>query len=688
MSNGTSMRKNWIIIGLTFIIAINVAGSLYWLDQNIVLVGRDASGHLERTIKAANTFSEPFPRSLFQLFTLHDYRPPLLYMAAQPFYALFGYSFDIAQLVNVTLLPIILLLTYHLAQKITTAYTALFATLMLGLFPMMAALSRLFYMEHLLTTMLLINLIALLNSDGFQHRRWTLVWGISLGAAMLVKWTAPIYLVLPVLYTLWKANIRQHIAIPKVYWTRLLIALVAGAGISLLWYLPNRAEAIDFALGDWQILCWSILVTAAIYTLWRQPNRANNFTSALVLALVLASLWYVPKIDFLFRLTDVAFGTDRGNQSSLNLLQHENYTRYFTIFVQQHLGILATILILPLPLVVWMGKLSKLRGGPAGPRHPFILLWLVLLSTYLLLMLLAQSNARNLVPLLPIIAVLLADTLRHYSTKIQIAIGAIWLVVLAFQWSIYTFDEMADVYHIAPQLWVSGDYHEWPATGSTDPGYWVQPDILAQIDEPDAEKPVGLGMLIDSQELHRGSFRYLIAANQHNIELTNLTEPENKGWSELIANEWLLVKDGDNSGVRDPGTTLLQRINDGDPIFHQLYQPRHDYTLPNGEAVTLYLRAKGPRHPQDFPVLLIQTSTIADHINMWWSDHATLYFPNEDVATWVGIHELIPNQERGSVLINQDENQTIDAVLNDVTGTILAATRYDTPPNTSIFVWL
>jgi 4-amino-4-deoxy-L-arabinose transferase-like glycosyltransferase len=79
---------------------------------------------------------------------------------------------------------------------------ALLATAVTAFLPILMGMSRLYYTENFLTTVLLLNLLALVKSGGFQRRGWALVWGITLGLALLVKWTAPIYIVLPTLFVL------------------------------------------------------------------------------------------------------------------------------------------------------------------------------------------------------------------------------------------------------------------------------------------------------------------------------------------------------------------------------------------------------------------------------------------------------------------------------------------------------
>jgi hypothetical protein len=275
---------------------------------------------------------------------------------------------------------------------------------------------------------------------------------------------------------------------------------------------------------------------------------------------------------------------------------------------------------------------------------------------------------------LPLIAIVLTDCLRSQIRSIALAFGLIWLVVLGLQWSIYTFDGMAWLYERSPQLWVSGDYLAWPATGPSDPGYWIQPDVLMEIGNPQGEA-ASFGMLVDAWELHRGSFRFLIAAMKLNIELMALTEPASRGWSDLLANQWVLLKDGDNSAAHDTGRQVIRRILGGDPLFGLLYKETKRYTLPNGETAILYHRAEGPAHPYEYPVVLIETTPIAEAINRYWSKGATLYFPNIDTATWVGIHDL----KADHIVIPQTAGETAATLLSEAVGPIFAATRYDTP---------
>ena len=194
----------FIYAGLAIVVLFAVGGSAYWVNHNVVLVGRDAAGHLEQSILVAKALASRSWQGLFEATVLDEYRPPGLYLLTQPAYWLFGRDRQIALIPNIAMLGAVVVLTFVLARKVAGNRLALFAALLVSLLPMAAAMARLYYMETLLTTALLLALLALLKSDGFAARRWALAWGAGLGVMLLVKWTTPIYLLVPVLYVLWR----------------------------------------------------------------------------------------------------------------------------------------------------------------------------------------------------------------------------------------------------------------------------------------------------------------------------------------------------------------------------------------------------------------------------------------------------------------------------------------------------
>ena len=227
-----------VYAGLAVVVLLAVGGSAYWVYHNVVLVGRDAAGHLEQSILVAKTLASSSWQGLFEATVLDEYRPPGLYLLTQPAYWLFGRNQQTALIPNIAMLGAVVTLTFVLARKVLNDWLALFAALLVSLLPMAAAMARLYYMETLLTTALLLALLALLRSDGFASRRWALALGAGLGVMLLVKWTTPIYLLVPVLYVLWRHDFwraqRRALQAPAIDWRRALLSLAAAAALALL----------------------------------------------------------------------------------------------------------------------------------------------------------------------------------------------------------------------------------------------------------------------------------------------------------------------------------------------------------------------------------------------------------------------------------------------------------------------
>ena len=60
-----------------------------------------------------------------------------------------------------------------------------------------------FYTENFITAMVMLNLLALMESKRFTRRGWSLIWGVSAALGMLVKWTFPVYVFIPLLLVIW-----------------------------------------------------------------------------------------------------------------------------------------------------------------------------------------------------------------------------------------------------------------------------------------------------------------------------------------------------------------------------------------------------------------------------------------------------------------------------------------------------
>ncbi len=629
-------------------------------------MGRDAAGYIGTTLEQYAALQHINLQTLFQLFTSDGYRTPALYVAAQPFLRWFGSTADGAQMVNVLLVAAIVPLTWLLARQVASAWTALYAALLVALLPLIAAMGRLFYTEALLTAAVIVNLIALYRCEGFARRGWALLWGASLGIGLLVKWTMPIYIALPALWVLVGMRRALRTGAVAFNWRSLFIAAATGAGFALLWYWPNRAAAQEFFLGGWLFWGWFAIAACATYFMLEGRGPLPHLAAALLVAAWIASLWYLPHIDFARTLfsTDVERGSDRAGLFSIY-----TWTRYFGYLYREQLGPLVTWIVAPVVLFPWLRALVRRNtlGSVAG--RDSALLWLSLLSGYRALALLAQSNARNIAPLMPQLCVLVALAVADYRPLLRTLFGAGIAGVLLVQWLGVTVDRFPP-YTAARSLWVMDQYSMAPASDSTDPALWIGPELLDIVTANAAERQT-LAMLVNVPWLHRGNLRYLIRQADANVLIRDFTEAD-ASWPRLIGSPWVLAKDGDNRDVSPEGNALIARIGD-DPLFARLYTPARTWDLPTGERITLWQRTAGPNFVARPAGAEEQAAAAAELIRSGWSEHATLVYTGLDRAAWVSRADP-PNGR--TVLAFSAEGLDADA-LEPLSGTLFVVLELD-----------
>lgn len=625
---------------LTAVIAVHLLGSLYWMAANVVLVGHDSSKYLWNSLQIHSLLATVDLQTLWAAITFSDYRAPGLFLAVQPLYRLLGPTMDAAQLLNVALFGAVLWLTWRIGRDLAGPAVGLFAALLAGFFPLLFGMARLFYTEMFLTALVLLNLWALQRSDGFARRRWALLWGASLGLGLLVKWTMPIYIALPCAWVLWqargerwrRAGARQSGAGELL---RLAVAAALGLGLAALWYWPNRAAAAAFPLGAGMFWIGGALAAGLFYLLHRPGGRAANLAAGLLLAAAIAGLWYLPYADFAQRLLEE--DAERGQEFAF-LRPLENALAYRRYLEVEHFGTLGFRLLLPAALAPWAVAAWRRRSLAPGSR----LLWLSILSALLVLLALMQRNSRNLTPLLPHFAILAAVALFSYPRLWRNLIGGLWLAVLAVQWAFLTFDGLRPLHLQSTELWVRSIYAQPPASGATDPGFWIGPELLDQMAMGFAgDEPLTLGTLVNRHELHPGMLSYLIAAAEQPFAVRNLTDND-ATWGDLLTSYWLLTSNGEEKNVEAAGRALRRRIAAGDPLFDALFNLAGRWPLPDGSTVSLYAREAGPGFPDSAPENVERGRAIADALRAAYHPGATVIYATPDLAAWVGMHDPTP----------------------------------------------
>lgn len=233
------VNRNYVLLAL-LILFCAVNNIIILSNDNTPLLW-DGGGYFYKSLKYYDVFSN-LDSSLIPRFNdVSRYRPPLFLLSSLPFYLIFGKSPDIAVLTNIVYLIILLLSVYGIGKRIYSEEVGLFASFIVSTFPILYGLSRSYWLDFPLTAMVSLSVYLLLMTDYFRDRRYSLLFGISVGLGMLTKWTYLIFLTGPFLYFLvssFKGNLGEHEKSNRPA-LNATISILVGMVVASFWYVPN-----------------------------------------------------------------------------------------------------------------------------------------------------------------------------------------------------------------------------------------------------------------------------------------------------------------------------------------------------------------------------------------------------------------------------------------------------------------
>jgi 4-amino-4-deoxy-L-arabinose transferase-like glycosyltransferase len=175
--------------------------------------------------------------------------PPLVYWVTDVFYAVLGTeAMWVAILSNAVWIGILAFATYGLGRRLWSPRCGWLSVAFVVTAPMIVSASKEYMLDLPLTAMAALALYLLVRSDGFASRRFSLLFGLACGAGLLVKWTLPLVLALPLLHATAAAlaDARQNRRFER-------LAHLAGAaaltfGVCGLWYVHNFTKILGGAV--------------------------------------------------------------------------------------------------------------------------------------------------------------------------------------------------------------------------------------------------------------------------------------------------------------------------------------------------------------------------------------------------------------------------------------------------------
>lgn len=249
------MIKNYIpktmsgYFAIIFVIII-VIFNITWLVKDQTPPTYDPAWYLENSEIMYHSLIEKGLTGFYDAFsTAFRTKAPLISVLPIPFYIIFGNSENVAYLSLILCTFILNFYLFRLTTLIKDKKTAFLSIIIFNTFPAIIGISRSFFVEYFLISVILAWFYYLLKSQHLTDKKITTILGIILGIGMLLKVLFPIYIFAPTIFYIYISYKNRKIGTKKFFYNCLKI-LFLGLIIASTWYYKNLISIFLFALSN------------------------------------------------------------------------------------------------------------------------------------------------------------------------------------------------------------------------------------------------------------------------------------------------------------------------------------------------------------------------------------------------------------------------------------------------------
>ncbi|MFC2092174.1 ArnT family glycosyltransferase, partial [Elusimicrobiota bacterium] len=250
------MKKKTLYLLILIIICYTVC-NIYWVKkENIRYVFQGLySHHFFISLNTYNLITRLDWTNLL-IFIKQGPYPPLFQLLTSLAIFLFGKSYTgIVVLPNILLFSITIFFIYKIGTLIEDSATGLIAAFFFSSYPMVYGLSRLYCFNFALMTVTVFSIYCLLRTDNFLDVKWSVLFGLSLGAGMMTKYPFAAFLAGPVIYSYIKAVRTDNFKIKRII--NVTTATLIGILLSLPRYnhkgmlIKIMTDPFNESIGPW-----------------------------------------------------------------------------------------------------------------------------------------------------------------------------------------------------------------------------------------------------------------------------------------------------------------------------------------------------------------------------------------------------------------------------------------------------
>lgn len=366
----TSIRRHQLILFCLFsLILFHGISNFFWIKSDYYIPRHDENQYLSKSVNTLRLLKEPSRMTLVDFLEVEPKnRPHLFPMSAWPFFFFGGISYDSACLANSFFLIIVILATFGIGRSFGNPERGLLAAFIVSFYPFVLKFSRFFWSEIALMACCATALYFLIKTKNFKSTGYSIGLGIVITAGLLTQQRFFFFILTPILLTIFFLVFPPRKSCPELKKYR-------GRRLVnlLLCLLIPTILAVPYYLYYFQVFFtkFSYGITGGAW----EPVKGTFTPQAL--------FWYLGQI-----------------QKTTSLF-------FFIIFVTGFISLLI------------------------GRNRKFLLLLLTFVGCYLILTFYPAKDARYISPLLPIAAVITAESIWLLRTKILKAISILLIIIFS-----------------------------------------------------------------------------------------------------------------------------------------------------------------------------------------------------------------------------------------------------------------
>lgn len=389
----------YFILLAIFIFQI-ILGTYYILTDTRVLA-HDQSLHLTLALVYSKLISAG---KFIEIIGVSGYYPPFFHLSTVPLYV-FGISEDISIFINFAYLAVLLFSVYGIGAILFDKKTGLLAAFLISCYPFIITFGRDYMLEFALISLIGLSLYLLLKSDNFNNRLYSVFFGIALAGSLLMKWSAIIFLLVPMALLLID-NFRKC-----AYCGKPSVQIRQGLkGFCSKKHLQNYTSKPG-----------------------EKAQPGINFIIAMVVAFIIAGIWYLPNINEV--LGNLLFFAGAGTSQPGMLEKDPSVFSFQSLSYYSSAGYSHMFLFFTVLLVI--GFIFLLSDKTLRDNAVFFILSIAF--PYLFFTLVRNKDARYTAPLLIFFAVISAFWVFRIDRRFRNVLVVIITVLCVVQVSALTF---------------------------------------------------------------------------------------------------------------------------------------------------------------------------------------------------------------------------------------------------------